>query len=65
MAGVLHQCLGATGSGLRVFRAGETIKLWPLKVSCTVCEEHNWYPNCVHHGNEVAPLLESVLACPT
>ena len=58
---VLLQGLAAAGAGVRVIRADEECKLWPLEVGRTVCEEDGGQTNCVYHGNEAAALLEPVL----
>ena len=36
---VLNHCSAAAGTGIRIIGADETRQLWPLEISCTVCEE--------------------------
>ena len=58
---VLLEGLAAAGAGIGIVRTDESCELWPLEVSCAVGEKHCGQTECIHHGNEPAPLLEPVL----
>ena len=58
---VLNDCLGMGSSGVKVIRADKLCQLWPLEMCCTVGEEEGWQTQCVHHGEEVTPLMLPVL----
>ena len=62
---VLLEGLTVAGAEIGVVRTDESCELWPLEVSCAVGEKHCGQTECIHHGNELAPLLEPVLPCST
>ena len=62
---VVGNCPSATGTAVIFVWTDETSQLGPLPISSTVSEEHSRHPQCVHHGDQPAVLLEPELAGPS
>ena len=62
---VVGYCLAATGTAVFLVWTDEASQLGPLAISSTVSEEHSGHSQCVHHGDQPAPLLEPELAGPS
>ena len=62
---VVGNCLAATGTAVVFVWTDEANQFGPLAINNTVSEEHSGHPQCVHHGDQPALLLEPELAGPS